>query len=90
MATNMEVRLLFLFMAFTPWIITDSQIASRSISGSVSDDVTFLYKMFPVPPSSSMIVEMDIFYPEKLFREWSDYPMIGLNTTEDHAEIKTQ
>ena len=90
MATSMEVRFLFVFMAFTPWIITDSQIVPRSVSGSISDDVTIVHKAVPVPPSSNMIVGMDISYPEKLFREWSDYPMIGLNTTEDHGNIKTQ
>ena len=83
MATNMRVGLIIVFAALTQWGCTESQTAS--ISGSVSDDVTFLHKMFPVPPSSNMIVEMDISYPEIY-----DSPMIKLHTTEDHFDIRTQ
>ena len=42
-------------------------ICSMSISGEISEDITFLHilnKAFPVPPSMRAIIQVDVSFPE--------------------------
>ena len=52
-----------------------------TISGSVSDDVKFIYKKFPVQSSMRAIIEVDVYYPDS-------NPILGIYTTRDHVNIK--
>ena len=55
-----------------------------SLSGVVSDDVTFIHQTFPVPPSTRAIIEVDLHYQRDVERS---YPILGIYTTEDHINI---
>ena len=61
---------------------------SVSISGEISENITFLHKTFRVPPSTRAIIEVDGSYPESSVRRQGYNPMIGIYTTEDHVNIK--
>ena len=67
----MDVRIYITLLVFTQL----NRIYSITISGSVSGDVKFIYKMFPVPPSMRAIIEVDVSYPDSFARH---YPILGL------------
>ena len=67
-------------MKWSNWLTT-------SVSGEISEDITFLHKTFPVPPSMRAIIHVDVSYPERM-QEY--YPMMGVYTTPDHINIKNQ
>ena len=72
------------------WIIILTQIKlSHSISGEISDDITFFHKTFPVPPSKRAIIEVDVSYPEGSGRkQMHNNPIMGIYTTNNHINIK--
>ena len=61
-----------------------------SISGEISDDVTFVHKTFPVPPSTRAIIEVKVSYPIKSVGRKGTDPIMGIYTTQDHVNIKEQ
>ena len=57
-----------------------------SVSASVSEDENFIHETFPVEPSKSAIIGIDIFLPNRIpFPVW-----LGIYTTEDHVNIEKQ
>ena len=83
---NMEVRILFVLAAFAQWNLTSS--VKTSVSGEISEDITFIHKMFPVPPSKRAIIEVSVRVPGKFIRKSRRYPMMGIYTTQDHINIR--
>ena len=72
-------------------VLTQSNCSlTTSISGEVSEDVTFLYKTFPVTTSMRAIIQVDIYYPETSIAEQGHYPIMGVYTENDHINIKKQ
>ena len=71
-------------------VILTQQMVMRSISisGKISEDITFLHKMFPVPPSKRAIIEVDVSYPNSSDRIHN--PIMGIYTTHNHVNIKKQ
>ena len=63
---------------------------SVCVSGEISDDVTFIHKRFPVPPSKGAIIEVHVSYPLQSIREQGQNPTIGIYTTNNHANIREQ
>ena len=59
---------------------------TTSISGEISEDLTFIYKTFPVPPSKRAIIEYDVHY--QIYGNY--FPGLGIYTTENHINIKKQ
>ena len=57
-----------------------------SISGEISEDVTFIHKTFPVPPSKRAIIEYEVYFDSRF---WTGLTM-GIYTTKDHANIQNQ
>ena len=82
----MDVRILILLVILRQQEVT----ASISISGDVSEDITFLHKTFPVPPSTRAIIEVDVSYPISSFQRHLIDPILGIYTTKDHINIKKQ
>ena len=60
------------------------------ISGEISEDITFLHKTFPVPPSIEAIIEVDAYDPNLSLTDQGHYPILGIYTTQDHVNIKKQ
>ena len=65
-------------------------IGSMSISGKISEDITFLHKPFPVPPSKRAIKEVDVSYPISSVRKQGIDLVMGFYTTNDHIDIQKQ
>ena len=65
-------------------------ICSTSISGVISEDITFLHKQFPVPPSMRAIIEVDAAFPDIFIKQQEHCPAIGIDTTDNHTNIKKQ
>ena len=80
-ASDMDVRILFMFAVFTQWKF----IYSVSISGEISEDVTFVHKMFPVP-SMRAIIEVDFSFPVASFGRYK--PTMEIYTTQDHVNLR--
>ena len=78
----MDINSIFVIAALTQWICTHSV----SISDVISDDVTFIHKTFPVPPSMRAIIEVDVYDNVSFLRP--TYPMVGIYTTGNHTNIK--
>ena len=85
---SMEVRILFLLTAFIQWKLTLS--VTTMISGVISEDMPFIHKTFPVPPSERAIIEVDLLVKSRSIRKLRRYPMIGIYTTQDHINIRKQ
>ena len=67
-------------------------IHSVTISGSVSEQVNFIHKTFPVQPSTRAIIEVDVYYPVDEYYEnkhSSYFPILGIYTTQDHVNIRS-
>ena len=58
------------------------------ISGEISEDLSFIYKKFSVPPSMRAIIEVDVSYPISSVRRLGFDPIMGIYTTQDHINIK--
>ena len=80
----MDAKLIFLLMASTQWKWTHSV----SVSGEISEDLTFIHKTFPVPPSIRAIIEVDVYDTVSFLRP--NYVMMGIYTTNNHVNIKKQ
>ena len=63
---------------------------TTSISAVISEDITFLHKKFPVPPSMRAIIEVDAAFPDIFIKQQEDCPAIGIYTTDNHTNIKKQ
>ena len=85
---HMEMRLLFVFATFTHSHGAYSMTAS--ISGKISQDITFLHKMFPVPPSKRAIIEVHLSYTISSVRMQGNQPIMGIYATKDDVNIKKQ
>ena len=83
-ANKMEVRIVFVFVVFTQWSWAAS--ITRSASGEISEDVKFIHKTFPVPPSIIAIIQVDVFYPV----DSDQYLTMGIYTTQDHVNLRKQ
>ena len=53
----MDVKTDIILLIFGHW----SLIHSMTISGVITEDITFLHKPFPVPPSIRAIIEVDLY-----------------------------
>ena len=60
-----------------------------TIGGEISDDVPFIYKKFPVPPSKRAIIEVNVSFPERYIVEQNQYPRMIIYTTKDHINIRS-
>ena len=80
----MDVRIFILLVILGQPIV----IGSMSISGEITEDITFLHKTFPVPPSMRAIIEIDVYYTDSPLRKQGHYPRMGIYTTMDHINIK--
>ena len=80
----MDVRIFILLAIIGQPIV----IGSVSISGKITEDITFLLKTFPVPQSMRAIIEIDVSYADSPLRKQGHYPRMGIYTTVDHINIK--
>ena len=78
----MGMLFLLILAAFAQWKCS----YSTSISGVILEDITFLHKTFPVPPSTQAIIEYDVYIPPT---SPSGLTM-GIYTTQDHTNIQNQ
>ena len=78
----MTLRLLLILTAVGQWKLTHLV----SVSGRISEDLTFIYKTFPVPPSMRAIIEYQVHFDSR-FRTGLT---MGIYTTQDHANIRKQ
>ena len=62
---------------------------TTSIAGEISDDVRFIYKTFPVPPSNRAITEVNVSFPERYIVEQNQYLRMIIYTTKDHINIRS-
>ena len=83
---NMGIRILLLFATIIQWKCCYSVFLTTSISIEISDDVTFIHKTFPVPPSKRAIIEVDVSYPKNA----SYFSTLGIYTTQDHPNIRNR
>ena len=74
------------------WVVTTkwTWCLTTSISGVISDDVTFIHKTFPVPPSKRAIIEVNVSFPYRYIVQRRKYPLMGIYTTKDHINLKKQ
>ena len=84
----MDVRI-FTFLVVSAQLKLTSSLTT-SISGEISEDVTFLRKAFPVPPSTRAIIKVNVSFSDRLIMEERHLPIMGIYTTEDHKNIKKQ
>ena len=61
---------------------------TTSFFGVISEDITFLHKTFPVPPSIRAIIEVDAAFPDISIRQQGHCPATGIYTTDNHTNIK--
>ena len=78
----MDVNSLIVLLFSNQWI----WIYSTSIHGNISEDVSFIHKMFPVPPSMRATINVDVYYPHKYLYP---APILGIYT-QDHENIRRQ
>ena len=70
------------------WLVTIIQwkwahSIPTSISGEILENVTFIHKTFPVPPSDGAIIQYDVH-----FQMMRPFPTLGIYTTPDHVNIQ--
>ena len=58
------------------------------IIGTISNDVTFIHKTFPVPPSMRAIIEVKVSFPISSIRLQDHCPLMGIYTTRDHVNLR--
>ena len=69
---------------------------SLTIYGQISNNVTYIHKSFTVPPSMRAIIEVSVSYPVRVYyykshrRYYPYYPVLGIYTTVDHINIRSQ
>ena len=80
----MDVRFFILLAVFALCNVLLIKWSNSSISGEITENITFLHKTFPVPPSMRAIIEVDVYYPDNSTRH---HPILGIYTTEDHVNI---
>ena len=66
-----------------------------SISGIISENITFLHKTFPVPPSKRAIIKVNAFYPissigNPFIGTQDHLPVLEIYTTERNVNVKSQ
>ena len=90
----MEVRIIIVLLGLAQYNWTLAVTMTASVSGSVSEDVTFIHETFPVPPSTRAIIGVDVSYSitSITYYWWQTYllPVIGIYTAQDHINIKKQ
>ena len=82
----MDVIIFILLVVTTKW----TWCVTTSISGVISEDVTFIHKTFPVPSSKRAIIEVYVSFPYRYIVQRRKYPLMGIYTTKDHINIKKQ
>ena len=78
---NMDSKLFFLVAAFVQVKLTQS--LRRTVSGEFFENVTFIHKTFPVPPSTRAIIEVNVSYPDSFAKT---YPILGIYTSTGSSE----
>ena len=81
---DMKIFTVLVFLTQFHWTLS----LTTSISGEISEDVTFILKRFPVPPSIRAIIEVDVYDTVSSLRP--TYPMMGIYTTNNHVNIEKQ
>ena len=72
------------------WLVTIMQgkwaySITTSVSGEISENVTFIHKTFPGPAAKRAIIEYSVsFY----FSRYVEYLILGIYTTQDHVNLK--
>ena len=61
---------------------------TTSVSGVISEDITFLHKTFPVSPAMRAIIQVDAAFPDIFIKQQGNCPAIGSYTTDNHTNIK--
>ena len=84
----MDNRVYFLLVAFVQLKLSHSH--KTSVSGEVSNNVPFLHKTFPVPPSKRAIIDVNVSYPISSVRMQGNYPFLRIYTTKEHVNIEKQ
>ena len=84
----MDSKVYVLLVAFVQLKLSHSH--KISVSGEVSNNVTFLHKTFPVPPSMRAIIDVNVSYPISSVMMPGNYPILGIYTTKEHVNIEKQ
>ena len=84
----MDVRIFVVLVFFSTQLKLICSFTT-SIAGEISDDVRFIYKTFPVPPSKRAIIEVNVSFPERYIVEQNQYPRMIIYTTKDHINIRS-
>ena len=77
----MEMRFIFMFVA-----ILQCEYAcclTVHFSDDISQDVDFLHRTFPVPPSKRVVINFTVFYT---IDSYSPHPILGIYTTRVNTE----
>ena len=82
-----KMRIFFGLLVLTQFELYFSVTVS-SISGRISENVTFIHKTFPILPSKRAIIQVDVSYPDRLLGLYGKWPMMGIYTTQDHVNIR--
>ena len=81
----MDNKLFFFVAVLVQLKLIQSQSLKRTVSGEIFENVTFIHKTFPVPPSTRVIIEVDVSYPDSFAKT---YPILGIYTTKSHLNLK--
>ena len=57
---------------------------TTSVSGEISEHLTFIHKTFPGSAAKRVIIEYDVHVQD----EWALLPILGIYTTQDHVNLK--
>ena len=82
---DMNVVMFIVVFVFVQLNLTTALI--RASSGVISEDMTFIYHQFPVPPSVRAIIEVDVSYPINSIGMQGTDPVLGIYTTNSHINI---
>ena len=71
------------------WLVTIVQgrwaySITTSVSGEISEHLTFIHKTFPGAAAKRVIIEYDVHVQD----EWALLPILGIYTTQDHVNLK--
>ena len=88
---NVDPKIFIVLVVSTHWTCS----LMTTISGEVSEDITFLHKTFPVPPSMRAIIKVDVSYPissvgNPFIGTKGHLPVIEFYTTDNHVNVKSQ
>ena len=84
----MDVRIFIVLVAVSTQLKLTCSFKT-TIAGEISDDVPFIYKTFPVPPSKRAIIEVNVSFPERYIVEQNQFPRMIIYTTKDHINIRS-